>query len=81
MAASGVEPEPEQSSTPAAPKYQAPRPVHEGVHVRNARLSTSDARKADHELSSTIVALSSGMVGSRTSLGTTMPHEDTCWLT
>ena len=74
VAASGVEPLSGQETSPATPTSQASRPFHEGDHVRNARLSTSDARKADHELSSTIVALSSGTVGSGTSSGTTLLH-------
>ncbi len=65
--ASENESAPEQESTPATPTSPAWRPPHEGAHVRNARLSTSDARKADHELSASIVAMSSGTVGSPTS--------------
>ena len=37
-------------------------PNLEGDHVRKGRLSTSDARKADHEVSSRIVSLSSATV-------------------
>lgn len=53
-----------------APKPTSPtsRPAHEGDHVRNARLSTSDARKADHEMSSRIVDLSSSTVCSSSAL-------------
>ena len=40
----------------------ASRPSHEGDHVRKGRMSTSDARKADHEVSSRIVSLSSATV-------------------
>ena len=49
----------------------ASRPSHEGDHVRKGRLSTSDARKADHEVSSRIVSLSSATVMPR--ITTPMP--------
>ena len=38
------------------------RPSHEDDHVRKGRLSTSDARKTDHNVSSRIVSLSSATV-------------------
>ena len=63
---SGGEPLVNQRSPPATPTSRACRPVHEGDHVRNARLSTSDARKANRNLSSSLVALSSGTVRSGT---------------
>lgn len=50
------------AQAPSKPSSPARRPAHEGDHVRNTRLSTSDARKADHEVSSRIVALSSNSV-------------------
>ncbi len=52
----------EVAQTPSKPSSPAHCSAHEGDHVRNARLSTSDARKADHEISSRIVALSSSLV-------------------
>ena len=80
VAASGVEPLSGQETSPATPTSQASRPFHEGDHVRNGRLSTSDARKADHKLSSTIVALSSDTVGSENSLGYHLASRRVSWL-
>lgn len=74
MPTSEAETAPEQNCAPAAPTSPAWRPLHEGAHVRTARLSTSDARKADHELSSSIVAMSSGTVGSEPPPETNMPY-------
>ena len=61
----------EQKQSCSSISPPASRPSHEGAHVRKGRLSTSDARKADHEVSSKIVSLSSATVMPRST--TPMP--------